>query len=221
MSDQSHSAVSRAATIVGIRRDHIRLIARDEHFRMDMDALSRTVADDRMAGLNPIAVAANAGTVVTGAIDPLEELAGFRSAEGLWLHVDAAYGGFAAVTERRKELLRGIECADSIGPDALKWFFQPYEAGCLLAKDEMTLKNAFAVRPDILQDTVWGKNHPNCSDLGLQLSRSAGRSGSGCRSRPSGWPGSVVRSRRGVTASFVTAPGCITTEASLRRGSFG
>ena len=76
------------------------------------------------------------------------------------------------VTEQGKRLLRGIERADSIGLDAHKWLFQPYEAGCLLVKDENTLKDAFAVRPDILQDTVWGANHPNFSNLGLQLSRS-------------------------------------------------
>ena len=172
MSDQSHSALSRAAMIVGVRRDRIRLIPSDADFRMDMDALASAVAADRDAGLTPIAVAANAGTVGTGAIDPLEQLADFCAAEGLWLHVDAAYGGFAVMTERGKRLLRGIERADSIGLDAHKWLFQRYEAGCLLVKDQSTLEDAFAVRPDILQDTVWGANHPNFSNLGLQLSRS-------------------------------------------------
>ena len=172
MSDQSHSALSRAAMIVGVRRECIRMIPSDRSFRMEMDALASAVAEDRDAGFNPIAVAANAGTASTGAIDSLEELADFCAAEGLWLHVDAAYGGFAIVTERGKRLLRGIERADSIGLDAHKWLFQPYEAGCLLVKDESTLKDAFGVRPDILQDTVWGANHPNFSNLGLQLSRS-------------------------------------------------
>ncbi len=172
MSDQSHSALSRAAMIVGVRRDRIRMIQSDADFRMDTDALARQVAEDRAAGLVPIAVAANAGTTATGAIDPLEALADFCESEGLWLHVDAAYGGFAIVTEQGKRLLRGIERADSIGLDPHKWLFQPYEVGCLLAKDENTLKNAFAVRPDILQDTVWGKDHPNFADYGLQLSRS-------------------------------------------------
>ena len=172
MSDQSHSALSRAAMIVGVRRDRIRMIPSDADFRMDMDALARAVADDRDAGLSPIAVSANAGTTGTGAIDRLGELADFCAAERLWLHADAAYGGFAVLTEQGKRLLRGIERADSIGLDAHKWFFQPYEAGCLLVKDEETLKDAFGVRPDILQDTVWGANHPNFSDLGLQLSRS-------------------------------------------------
>ena len=172
MSDQSHSALSRAAMIVGVRRDRIRMTPSDAHFRMDMDALARAVTADRDVGLVPIAVAANAGTSSTGAIDWLEEMADFCAAEGLWMHVDASYGGFAVVTERGKQALRGIERADSIGLDAHKWFFQPYEAGCLLVKDETTLTDAFSVRPDILQDTVWGANHPNFSNLGLQLSRS-------------------------------------------------
>ena len=172
MSDQSHSALSRAAMIVGVRRDRIRMIQSDADFRLDVDALARQVAEDRAAGLAPIAVAANAGTTATGAIDPLEALADFCETEGLWLHVDAAYGGFAIVTEQGKRLLRGIERADSIGLDPHKWFFQPYEVGCLLARDRNTLKNAFAVRPDILQDTIWGKDHPNFADYGLQLSRS-------------------------------------------------
>ena len=76
------------------------------------------------------------------------------------------------MTEEGRKLLRGIERADSIGLDAHKWFFQPYEAGCLVVKDSRTLENAFQVGHDILQDTIWGKNHPNISDRGSQLSRS-------------------------------------------------
>ena len=172
MSDQSHSAHIRAARIIGIRPERIRLLPSDARFRLDMESLTRAVAEDRAAGLHPIAVCANAGAVSTGAVDPLEEMADFCEAEGIWLHVDAAYGGFAVVTERGKELLRGMERADSIGMDAHKWFFQPYEAGALLVKDTSTLERAFAVRHDILQDTIWGANHPNFSDRGLQLSRS-------------------------------------------------
>ncbi len=172
MSDQSHTALSRAAHITGIRRDRIRMIPSDARFRMDMDALAHAVADDRDNGFTPLVAAANAGTASTGAIDPLDEIADFCAAEGLWMHVDAAYGGFAVVTEQGKRLMRGIERADSIGLDAHKWFFQPYETGCLLVKDGNRLKDAFAVRPDILQDTIWGKHHPNFSDCGLQLSRS-------------------------------------------------
>ena len=172
MSDQSHSALVRAARIIGIRPDHVRMIITDSLFRMDMETLVRTVEQDRAAGFNPVAVCANAGAASTGAIDPLEPMADFCEAEGIWLHVDAAYGGFTIITEQGKDLLGGIERADSIGLDAHKLFFQPYEAGCLLVKDLSNLERAFAVQHDILQDTVWGANHPNFSDRGLQLSRS-------------------------------------------------
>ena len=172
MSNQSHSAQIRAARIVGIRPEHIRMIPVDGLYRLDMEALARAVSDDRAAGLNPIAVCANAGATSTGAIDPLEAMADYCAGEGIWLHVDAAYGGFAAVTEKGKELLRGIERADSVGLDAHKWFFQPYEAGCLMVKNISTLETAFGIHHDVLQDTIWGADHPNFSDRGLQLSRS-------------------------------------------------
>ena len=172
MSDQSHSALRRAAALVGVRPERIRLIPCDDRFRLDMDALARAVAEDRAAGLTPIAVCANAGAGSTGAVDPLDAMADYCRAEGIWLHVDAAYGGFAMVCDAGRELLHGIECADSVGLDAHKWFFQPYEAGCLLVKNAETLESTFAVRHDLLQDTVWGANHPNMSDRGLQLSRS-------------------------------------------------
>ena len=160
MSDQSHSADIRAARIVGVRSECIRMIPTDGRFRLDVTALARAVADDRLAGFNPVAVCANAGAASTGAIDPLEAMADFCEAEGIWLHVDAAYGGFAVVTEEGKRLLRGVERADSIGLDAHKWFFQPYEAGCLLVKDLRTLERAFAVEHDVLQDDHMGCESP-------------------------------------------------------------
>ena len=172
MSNQSHSAQIRAARIVGIRPELVRMIPVDGLFRLDIEALARAVADDRAAGLNPIAVCANAGATSTGTIDPLEAMADYCAEEGIWLHVDAAYGGFAAVTEKGKKLLRGIARADSVGLDAHKWFFQPYEAGCLMVKDISTLETAFGIHHDVLQDTIWGADHPNLSDRGLQLSRS-------------------------------------------------
>ncbi len=173
MSDQSHSALKRAALVAGVRREHIRLMPSDDDFRMDMAELGRCMADDRANGLQPIAVCANAGTPGTGAIDPLGPLADFCSHEGVWLHVDAAYGGFALVTPDGKQLLAGIERADSVGIDAHKWFFQPYEAGALMVKNATHLEDAFAIGHDVLQDTVWGANHPNFADRGLQLSRTA------------------------------------------------
>ena len=158
--------------IVGVGQDAIREIPTDGAFRLDMAALARAVAEDRDAGLTPMAVCANAGASSTGAIDPLHAMADLCQAEDIWLHVDAAYGGFAAITEKGGELLNGIERADSVGLDPHKWLFQPYEVGCLLVKDARTLESAFAFRPTVLQDTVWGANHPNLGDRGLQLSRS-------------------------------------------------
>ena len=171
MSDQSHSAQIRAARIVGVRPECVRRVTSDPHFRLDMEALADAVAGDRAAGLHPIAVCANAGAGSTGAVDPLEPMADYCEAENIWLHVDAAYGGFAAITGEGRKLLKGIERADSIGLDAHKWFFQPYEAGCLLVKDAATLEQAFRVPHDMLQDSIWGANHPNFSDRGLQHSR--------------------------------------------------
>ena len=87
--------------------------------------------------------------------------------------MDAAYGGFALVTAEGKKLLDGIERADSVGMDAHKWFFQPYEVGGLMVKNAQHLEDAFGIGNDVLQDTVWGANHPNFADRGLQLSRAA------------------------------------------------
>ena len=173
ISDQAHSALKRAALIAGVRRENVRLVRSDDNFRIDMAQLQRSVADDRANGLQPLAVCANAGTASTGAVDPLAEMADFCADEGIWLHVDAAYGGFSLVTEQGRDRLKGIERADSIGMDAHKWFFQPYEVGALMVKDVALLESAFAMGHDVLQDTVWGANHPNFADRGLQLSRAA------------------------------------------------
>ena len=173
MSDQSHGALKRAALIAGVRREHIRLVPTGDDFRIDLDALTRLMARDRDAGLRPLAVCANAGTSGTGSIDPLAAMADLCEREGVWLHADAAYGGFAVLTPLGRELLDGIERVDSVGLDAHKWFFQPYEAGALLVRDKRHLENAFAIGNDVLQDTVWGANHPNFADRGQQLSRSA------------------------------------------------
>ena len=172
MSDQSHSVLDRAAMIVGVPPKRIRRLPSNGHLGLDLEALARAVSDDRSAGQVPLVVCANAGTASTGTIDPLGAIADFCAAQEVWMHVDAAYGGFAAVTEEGKALLGGIERADSIGVDAHKWFFQPYEAGYLLVKDVSLLENAFGLQHDVLQDTLWGGNHPNFADRGVQLSRS-------------------------------------------------
>ncbi len=172
MSDQTHSAVERAARIIGVRRDGIVSIPSDAHFRLPVAALAAAVEKSRSNGLVPIAVCANAGTTNTGAIDPLPQIAEFCASREIWLHVDAAYGGFAALTDRGRRLLAGLERADSISLDAHKWLFQPFEAGCVLVRDVQTLVRAFSTSPDYLQDTRLGLDHVNFADRGYQLTRS-------------------------------------------------
>ncbi len=171
MSDQSHTALSRAATIVGVRPENVRKVASDDRYRLDLGALRDAVARDRDDGFTPIAICGNAGATNTGAVDPLHGLADFAEEHDIWLHIDAAYGGFAILCEEGRALLSGMERADSIAMDAHKWLFQPFEAGCLMVRDVRRLETAFAVRPEYLQDTEWGQEHPNFGDRGLQLSR--------------------------------------------------
>ncbi len=172
MSDQSHSALERAARIVGVRPEGVRKVASDERFRIEVDDLARRVREDRADGWAPVAVCANAGTTNTGSVDPLRELADFCAEEGIWLHVDGAYGGFGVLAERGRALMEGIERADSVTLDAHKWLFQPFEVGCLMVRDVRTLERAFNVHPEYLQDTDLGEEHVNFGDRGLQLSRS-------------------------------------------------
>ena len=197
LSDQTHGAVARAARVVGVAPEHVRALPNRGLLGLDAEALGAAIRQDRSAGLNPIVIAANAGSASTGAVDPLAELADTAAAENLWLHVDAAYGGFAMLTENGKRLLRGIERADSVALDPHKWFFQGYEAGCLLVKDNRTLENSFAVRPDVLQDTVWGAKPPEPGGPQSADEPSIPRAEVWVSVRPSGWPPSARRSNRG------------------------
>jgi glutamate/tyrosine decarboxylase-like PLP-dependent enzyme len=170
VSDQCHSSVTRAARTLGFRADRVRLVATDAASRLRLDDLAGAIERDERAGRVPLAVVANAGTTSTGGIDPLADLASLCREHRTWLHVDAAYGGGAAVTARGRALLRGIEQADSITLDPHKWLYQPFELGCLLVRDERLLERAFAMRADYLQDTM---EDVNLADRGLQLTRSA------------------------------------------------
>ncbi len=172
LSDQSHSALERAARIIGVRAEGIFRIACDPGLRLPIAALQETVASARAAGFTPIAVCANAGTTNSGAIDPLPAIARFCSQQRIWMHVDAAYGGFAVLCDRGRALLEGIELADSISLDAHKWLFQPFEAGCVLVRDIATLERAFSIHREYLQDTRLGCEHVNFADRGYQLTRS-------------------------------------------------
>ena len=172
MSDQGHSSLERAARIAGIPSGQIRRIPTDGHFRMDVGLLGGAVEEDRAQGFRPLCVCANAGATNTGAIDPLDSIARVAKNEGLWFHVDGAYGGFALLAPREKESFKGIEQADSVTLDPHKWLFQPYETGCLMVRDTQLLEDAFRILPEYLQDTALGKEHVNFADRGIQLTRS-------------------------------------------------
>jgi glutamate/tyrosine decarboxylase-like PLP-dependent enzyme len=172
-STQAHSAVVRAAWMAGISRDNVRILSTDDAWRVRPEAIQKEVAADRKAGLVPFLVVASAGTTNTGAVDDLEGIAELCERESLWLHVDAAYGAFAALTKGGGALLRGIERADSVVLDPHKWLFVPFECGCLLARDPATLKSAFHIMPEYLKDVAPGEEEINFADYGEQLTRYA------------------------------------------------
>ena len=160
---EGHSSLVRAARIAGIPDSAV--------VRVDPEALRSRIREDRREGRTPVCVCASAGTTNTGVVDPLEELADVCGDEDVWLHVDAAYGGFAVLTEEGREDLRGIGRAHSVTLDPHKWLFQPYEAGCVLTRDATWLDDAFRVLPAYLQDTKMGMEHVNFADRGIQLTR--------------------------------------------------
>lgn len=172
LSDQSHSSMERAARIAGFRSEALRRVATDDGYRIDPAALERALREDRAAGRVPVLVAANGGSTNTGAVDPLGELADLCAEYDVWLHVDAAYGGFAVLDPRGRAALEQIGRAHSVTLDPHKWLFQPYETGCLLVRDPDDLTRAFRVLPEYLQDTDLGFEQVNFADRGLQLTRS-------------------------------------------------
>jgi hypothetical protein len=157
---------------MGLRSHQIRVLPTDDRWRLQPETVTAATAADRRAGRVPIAVCANAGSTSTGAIDPLHGLADVCAAEGLWLHVDAAYGGFAALTPEGRALLAGIERADSVTLDPHKWLFQPFECGGVLIRDGGRLARTFAIHPDYLDSTeTHATGEVNLGEWGLQLSR--------------------------------------------------
>jgi aromatic-L-amino-acid decarboxylase len=145
-SEEAHMAIPKAVALLGIGRDNLRLIPVDGAFRMKVEALQAAIAADRKAGLSPIAIVATAGTVNTGAIDPLPEIAAIAEREGLWLHVDGAFGGLAALAEPEK--FRGLDRADSLALDPHKWLYQPIDCGCLLYRDRQMARQTFSYSGD-------------------------------------------------------------------------
>ena len=171
LSEQSHASVSKAAAIAGLPRRAMRLVPVDGELRMDPEALKAMVAEDREAGLRPFLVVPAAGTTNTGAIDPLGAVADVAEAEELWMHVDAAYGGFFQLTERGRGRFAGIERADSITLDPHKGLFLPYGTGSLVVRNGAPLRDAHFVGAEYLQDRLPEAELPNWNEYSAELSR--------------------------------------------------
>jgi aromatic-L-amino-acid/L-tryptophan decarboxylase len=171
--DQVHNCVDKAVDLLGLGARQLRKVATDGAFRMRVDALRDAVAADRRAGLTPAIVVGNAGTVNTGSIDPLDEIADFCARESLWFHADGAYGAMAALSPALRPSFAGLERAQSIAADPHKWLYVPYEAGAALVREGGRLADAFR-RPAeyLVQDSESPVNGPVLfNERGPELSR--------------------------------------------------
>jgi len=152
LSDQTHASIPRGLRAMGTTPEHLHLVPTDDEFRLDPQALRQAIASDRAAGRHPATLVATAGTTNTGAVDDMPTLAEICRAEGLWLHVDGAYGGAAALSARGRAAMPGLELADSFVTDPHKWLFQPYDIACLFVRGPGSLERAFAMHPEYLAD---------------------------------------------------------------------
>lgn len=171
-SEETHTWVQKAADLFGLGTAAIRWIATDAALELDVDALARAIEADRSAGRRPFLVVGTAGSVSTGAIDPLPEIAALCRRHGLWLHVDGAYGAPAAALPEAPPRLHALSEADSVALDPHKWLYAPLEAGCLLVRDRAALTDTFAYHPPYYASQRAGEEPPlNYHEMGMQNSR--------------------------------------------------
>jgi aromatic-L-amino-acid decarboxylase len=160
-SEQSHYSFEKSVDILGMGRRNLRKVATDERFHIRTDALRVEIERDIASGNVPACVAGSAGATSTGVIDPLDELADIAREYGIWFHVDAAYGGALAMSEKHRHLLKGIERADSVTIDPHKWMFVPFAAGATLVRDgARVLRDAFDITPEYLSEQRGGEDVP-------------------------------------------------------------
>ena len=177
LSPHTHHSTAKAARIAGLPAAAVRVVPVDAGLRMDVAAAARLIAADRQAGRRPFLLVANAGSTDTGTVDPLGDLGRLAAREGLWFHVDGAYGGCFQLTERGRAALSGVNAADSIVLDPHKGLFLPYGTGTLLARDTAALRAAHSGQSqsegagDYLQDLSAGHDLPDLSVLSPELSR--------------------------------------------------
>jgi aromatic-L-amino-acid decarboxylase len=170
-SDQTHHSVQKAAVMAGIRASHVRSVPSDDLYRIRAGELERLIQNDRRNGLEPFLVVDNAGTTNTGAVDDLNAVADIASKEGLWLHTDAAYGGFFALTKRGREILSGLDRSDSICLDPHKSLFLPYGNGSLLVRDSQTLLRAHSTFAEYMPPMQDDREFVDFCQVSPELSR--------------------------------------------------
>lgn len=169
--DQTHSSLPRNLQQMGCPEAHMQKLPSDHTYRMSTDALKAAIARDKANGLRPVLVIATAGSTNTGAQDPLDEIADICAAEDIWLHVDGAYGGPAAVTDEGRAYLKGLGRADSVVLDPHKWFFQPYDVGACLITRPGALERCYAMSPEYLKDVQATTGAVNFGNRSLELTR--------------------------------------------------
>jgi aromatic-L-amino-acid decarboxylase len=156
-SEQCHYSIEKSADILGLGRAAVRKLSTDDAFHIRTDKLRAAMESDQQAGRIPCCVVGVAGATSTGVIDPLEELADIAREHGCWYHVDAAYGGALAFSDKHKERLKGIDQADSITFDPHKWLFVPFACGATLVRDGgRVLRDAFDITPEYLSEDQGG-----------------------------------------------------------------
>jgi aromatic-L-amino-acid decarboxylase len=169
-SDQAHSSIDKAVILLGLGHDALRKIPSDDQFRMRADALGEAMAEDRRAGIVPMAVVATVGTTSTTSVDPVEAIAGVCEREGAWLHLDCAYGGAAAILPEYRWILKGADRADSLVMNPHKWLFTPFDLSAFYCRRMDLLRQAFSLTPEYLRTAETGAVR-SLMDTGVQLGR--------------------------------------------------
>ena len=169
-SEQAHASVEKAGIALGLGRQGVRKVAVDGQFRLDVRALEASIDRDKAAGWRPFCISATIGTTSTTSVDPVAQIRKVAERHGLWLHVDAAYAGAAAILPEKRSLFAGIEFADSFVMNPHKWLFTPVDISVLYCRRPDMLKRAFSITPEYLQ-TAEGGSVTNFMDYGIQLGR--------------------------------------------------
>jgi glutamate/tyrosine decarboxylase-like PLP-dependent enzyme len=171
LTEQAHHSVAKAIRLAGLSEAVQRIVPLDDRYRMRADALARTIASDRSAGLRPFLVIASAGTTDTGVVDPIEDIAAICGKENLWLHVDAAYGGFFILCEEGRRALGRLDGSDSIVMDPHKTLFLPYGSGAILVRDGTRLLSSHYYQANYMQDALSARDELSPADLSPELTK--------------------------------------------------